>query len=77
MVSIAMDIGSLNMIIKENYKLDRLKELDIPAGPLYGKLKQGETVQLEDGQIINGKDFVGPDKKGRIVTILGDTRKTT
>ncbi|HBH6251773.1 TPA: ribonuclease Z, partial [Enterococcus faecium] len=61
---------------KGELQVDRLKELGIPAGPLYGKLKQGETIQLEDGRTINGKDFVGPDKKGRIVTILGDTRKT-
>ncbi len=31
---------------------------------------------LDDGRTIDGKAFVGPDKKGRIVTILGDTRKT-
>lgn len=61
---------------KGELQVDRLKELGIPAGPLYGKLKQGETIQLKDGRTINGKDFVGPNKKGRIVTILGDTRKT-
>ncbi|MDF0478875.1 ribonuclease Z [Vagococcus sp. PNs007] len=56
-------------------QVEALKELDIPAGPLYGRLKKGEKVQLEDGRIIDGKDFVGPSQKGRIVTILGDTRK--
>ena len=25
---------------------------------------------------MDGKDYLGPDKKGRIVTILGDTRQT-
>ena len=38
-------------------------------------VKKGEKVELEDGRIIDGKDFVGPSQKGRIVTILGDTRK--
>ncbi|STP30089.1 Ribonuclease Z [Enterococcus durans] len=57
-------------------QVDKLKELAIPAGPIYGKLKKGETVTLDDGRTIDGKAFVGPDKKGRIVTILGDTRKT-
>ncbi|WP_165006734.1 MULTISPECIES: ribonuclease Z [unclassified Enterococcus] len=61
---------------KGELQVDRLKELDIPAGPLYGRLKNGETVQLEDGRTVNGKEFVGPNRKGRIVTILGDTRKT-
>ena len=61
---------------KGELQVDKLKELAIPAGPIYGKLKKGETVTLDDGRTINGKAFVGPDKKGRIVTILGDTRKT-
>lgn len=53
----------------------KLQALGIPSGPLYGKLKKGETVLFED-QEINGQDFVGQPKAGRIVTILGDTRKT-
>lgn len=53
----------------------RLKEMNVPSGPLYGRLKNKEIVQLEDGRILDGKDFVGPDQKGRIVTILGDTVK--
>lgn len=57
-------------------QVEKLKELGIPSGPIYGKIKRGETVELPDGQIVNGKDFVGEKKKGRIVTILGDTRKT-
>ncbi|NDR76711.1 ribonuclease Z [Fructilactobacillus sanfranciscensis] len=56
--------------------VDKLKADDIPAGPIYGKLKKGETVQLSDGRVIDGKEYIGPAQKGRIVTILGDTRKT-
>src|SRR5699024_2144452 len=55
---------------------DKLKELGVPFGPLYGKLKKGETVTLEDGRVLNGKDFIGEAHKGRVVTILGDTKKT-
>lgn len=55
-------------------QVDKLRELNIPSGPLYGRIKKGEEVTLEDGRIINGKDFIGPDKKGRQVTIFGDTR---
>ncbi|MHC5217557.1 ribonuclease Z [Enterococcus sp. LJL128] len=57
-------------------QVEKLKELGIPSGPMYGRIKRGETVTLENGQVINGKDFVGQKKAGRIVTILGDTRKT-
>jgi len=52
----------------------KLIELGIPAGPIFGRLKKGETVTLPNGELINGKDYVGQAKKGRIVTILGDTR---
>ncbi|HJA46247.1 MAG TPA: ribonuclease Z [Candidatus Limosilactobacillus excrementigallinarum] len=54
----------------------KLKKLGIPSGPLYGQLKQGKEVQLNDGTILNGQDFIGAPQKGRIVAILGDTRKT-
>nr|WP_321314811.1 ribonuclease Z [uncultured Ligilactobacillus sp.] len=55
--------------------VDKLQELGIRPGPIYGKIKNGETVKLDNGKVINGKDFIGESKKGRIVTILGDTRK--
>lgn len=55
-------------------RADLLKEAGIPPGPLYSKLKKGETVQLEDGRIINGRDYIGSPKPGRVIAILGDTR---
>ena len=41
---------------------------------MYQQLKKGETVQLEDGRVVNGHDFIGSPQKGRILAILGDTR---
>ncbi|UJF14728.1 ribonuclease Z [Jeotgalibaca sp. MA1X17-3] len=55
--------------------VNKLKEENIPAGPLYGKLKNGEEVTLEDGRVVNGMDYLGKTVKGRIVTILGDTKR--
>ncbi|CAJ1228383.1 ribonuclease Z [Lactiplantibacillus xiangfangensis] len=55
---------------------DRLKALNIPSGPVYGQLKAGQTVTLDDGRIINGQDYIAAPQAGRTVTILGDTRKT-
>ncbi|KRG08704.1 ribonuclease Z [Lederbergia galactosidilytica] len=52
----------------------RLKAKGIPPGPIYKKLKMGESVQLDHGETVSGLDFLGPDIKGRIITILGDTR---
>lgn len=56
--------------------VDKLKEFNIPNGPIFGRIKRGEVVTLDDGTIINGKDFVAPDRQGRVVTVLGDTRPT-
>jgi ribonuclease Z len=53
---------------------DKLMNLGIQPGPLYKKIKNGEAVTLEDGRTIEPSEFLGPAQKGRIVTILGDTR---
>ncbi|RIW33602.1 ribonuclease Z [Bacillus salacetis] len=53
---------------------DKLKASGIKPGPLFKKLKNGETVVLEDGRVIDGNDFLGTPIQGRVVTILGDTR---
>lgn len=55
-------------------QVEKLRELKIPAGPIYKRIKNGELVELEDGRLINGKEFIGESREGRIVTILGDTR---
>lgn len=54
--------------------IDKAREDGVPNGPLLGRLKKGLIVTLEDGRQLNGLDYIGPDKKGHIVTILGDTR---
>lgn len=54
----------------------KLREMHIPSGPIYGQLKAGKTVTLDDGRALDGHDFIGTPQKGRIVAILGDTRKT-
>lgn len=53
---------------------DKLVEAGVQPGPIFRKIKEGETFTLDDGTIIVPADFLGPDIKGRIVTILGDTR---
>ncbi|WP_284036008.1 ribonuclease Z [Neobacillus sp. 114] len=53
---------------------DKLKEAGVQPGPIFKKIKDGETVTLEDGRVIEPNEFLGPAQKGRVVTILGDTR---
>ena len=54
---------------------DKLKDAGVEPGPTYKKIKNGEQVTLDDGRMIVPSDFLGPTQKGRVVTILGDTRK--
>ncbi|MGJ7912003.1 ribonuclease Z [Neobacillus sp. LXY-1] len=53
---------------------EKLKEAGVQPGPIFRKIKNGETVTLEDGRVLDPSEFVGPAQKGRVVTILGDTR---
>ncbi|MFD1419149.1 ribonuclease Z [Companilactobacillus keshanensis] len=57
-------------------QVDKLKEYNIPNGPIFGQLKSGKVVTLEDGTTLDGKDFIGPDKPSKVVTVISDTRYT-
>ncbi|WP_096186660.1 ribonuclease Z [Evansella halocellulosilytica] len=54
--------------------MDKVHEYGIPEGPILKQLKNGERVQLANGTVVNGEDFIGPPKKGKVVAVLGDTR---
>ena len=54
--------------------VDKLQSMGVKPGPLYKKVKAGESIALEDGTVLDACEFVGPHQKGRIITILGDTR---
>lgn len=54
----------------------KLTKYHLPNGPILGKLKAGEKVVLQNGEVLNGHDFVGPARPGRVVTIIYDTRAT-
>ncbi|MGT2924308.1 ribonuclease Z [Streptococcus caviae] len=55
---------------------EKLTAAGVPFGPLLGKIKNGQDIVLEDGRKIIAKDYISAPKKGKVVTILGDTRKT-
>ena len=55
------------------FNLEKAIALNIPSGPIYGQLKRGETVELPDGRIIEGKDFVGEQEIGRKIAYCTDT----
>ncbi len=55
------------------FDIEKAKALEIPAGPIYGQLKRGETVTLEDGRVINGAELCGPIEIGRKIAYCTDT----
>jgi len=58
------------------FDAQRAYSLGIPSGPLYGRLKAGEAVDLPDGRIVDGRELVGPRRSGRKIVICGDTGLT-
>lgn len=54
---------------------EALKGAGVPFGPLFGKVKNGQDIILEDGTEIRASDFLSAPRPGKVVTILGDTRK--
>jgi len=55
------------------FKPEKASALGIPPGPIYGRLKRGETVTLPNGQRIRGTDLREPDEPGRKIAYCTDT----
>lgn len=53
----------------------RLREDKIPPGPIYKQIKEGQSVTLPDGRIIDPRRYTNEPQQGKVVTILGDTRQ--
>jgi ribonuclease Z len=55
------------------FHVERAQALGIPSGPLYGQLKQGKTITLEDGRQVAGQDLCDPPQPGRSLVYCTDT----
>jgi len=49
------------------------RALGVPEGPLFGKLQQGETINLDDGNTVTPAKVLGEARPGRKVAFSGDT----
>lgn len=55
------------------FHVEEARARGVPNGPLFGKLKAGETVTLPDGRIISPEGLTGPARPGRKIAFSGDT----
>jgi ribonuclease Z len=53
---------------------ERAEELGVPVGPKFGRLHDGESVELDDGRVIEPEQVVGEPRPGRRLVYTGDTR---
>jgi ribonuclease Z len=72
------DIPALAYSVEEHerkgkFHPEKALSMGVPEGPLFRKLQNGESVQI-DGKTIRPKDVLGAPRKGRKVVYSGDTR---
>ncbi|WP_224270475.1 ribonuclease Z [Haloprofundus salinisoli] len=53
---------------------EKAESLGVPVGPKFGKLHEGEPVELDDGRVVEPEAVVGEPRPGRTFVYTGDTR---
>ncbi|MFP8955176.1 ribonuclease Z [Natrialbaceae archaeon A-CW3] len=61
---------------KGRFDRERAEELGVPVGPAFSRLHEGESVELEDGSVVEPEQVVGEPRPGRSLVYTGDTRPT-
>lgn len=70
-------VPSFGFCVQERDRPGRLRtelllELGVKPGPMYGRLKSGESVTLECGRVLTPAEVLEEDIQGRKVCVLGD-----
>jgi ribonuclease Z len=55
------------------FDVEKAHALGVTPGPLFGRLKNGESIELADGSIVHGRDLNGPPIEGRSIVYCTDT----
>ena len=63
---------SVEELKKPKFLRQNAIDLGVPVGPAFGKLHNGESVEV-NGKIIKPEQVLGPPRKGRKLTYSGDT----
>lgn len=76
-VRLSHDVPSFAYVVREadrpgRFDIAKAKAAGISDGPILGRLHRGESVELDDGSVLNGSDFAGPNRPGRTIVIGGD-----
>jgi len=58
---------------RSHFLIEKARRLNIPPGPIYRTLKEGKTIELLNGRIFHGKNFLSKIRKGRKIVFCGDT----
>lgn len=56
------------------FDVARARALEVPEGPLFGRLQRGETVEGRDGRVVTPDMVLGPVRRGLAVAYCSDTQ---
>lgn len=58
--------------VEARLDVTKLNSANIPAGPLWGKIQQGEDIVLPDGSAVRAGDYLLPPRQPRKIIVGGD-----
>lgn len=60
--------------LQGEFLVEKAVSLGIPKGPLFKQLKEGHSVTLPNGKVVQSEEVVAPPRNGLVIAILGDTK---